>query len=473
MKFSTIKSSIFILVFLLSSISFSQCYGELQLGAGHIVSIKPNGSLWGWGLSNNGQLTNTMYNNPTPFQLSTATDWVRVSAGGYNTIGIKSNGTLWATGSNEYGGLGINSSIGQISNLQQIGTATNWLKVSSANFHSVALKTDGSIWAWGQNDTYQTGNNVCCVNQLSPVQVGTATDWVYIETGNDASCSFAIKSNGTLWGWGLNLAGLLGPSNVSNRKIPTQLNTDTDWASITVGGAHALALKTNGTLWSWGNGGSGQTGDGLGPTQFRSIPIQTGTDTWISVSGGFRSSFGVKSNGTLWAWGQNTYGELGLGNTIDQAFPAQIGTATNWVKVITTSVSGLQATLAIKSDGTVWGWGDNSAGQLGNGTNTNQLTPVQLTNLCVLENENFESETNGLNVYPNPAKESVTLNYNLATANAQIEIYDLSGRSVSKNELSSSTGELQINTSSYQAGIYIVVVKQDNKVIQQEKLIIE
>jgi alpha-tubulin suppressor-like RCC1 family protein len=450
----------------------AQCYGELQLGAGHIVSIKPNGTLWGWGLSNNGQLTNTMNNNPTPFQLSTATDWVRVSAGGYNTIGIKNNGTLWATGSNEYGGLGINSSIGQISNFQQIGTATNWLKVSSANFHSVALKTDGSIWAWGENTTYQTGNNICCVNQLTPVQVGTATDWVYIETGNDASCSFAIKSNGTLWGWGLNLAGLLGPSNVSNRKIPTQLNTDTDWASITVGGAHALALKTNGTLWSWGAGSNGQTGDGLGSV-YRSNPVQIGTDTWVSVSGGFQNSFGVKSNGTLWGWGRNDGGELGIGNTTLQTLPAQIGTATNWVKVITTSVSGLQATLAIKADGTVWGWGDNSAGQLGNGTNTNQLTPVQLTNLCVLGNENFVSETNGLSVYPNPAKESVTLNYNLATANAEIEIYDLSGRSVSKNELSSSNGELQINTSSYQAGIYIVVVKQNNNRILQQKLIIE
>jgi alpha-tubulin suppressor-like RCC1 family protein len=266
--------------------------------------------------------------------------------------------------------------------------------------------------------------------------------------------------------------GLLGPSNVSNRKIPTQLNTDTDWASITVGGAHALALKTNGTLWSWGAGSNGQTGDGLGSV-YRSNPVQIGTDTWVSVSGGFQNSFGVKSNGTLWGWGRNDGGELGIGNTTLQTLPAQIGTATNWVKVITTSVSGLQATLAIKADGTVWGWGDNSAGQLGNGTNTNQLTPVQLTNLCVLGNENFVSETNGLSVYPNPAKESVTLNYNLATPNAEIEIYDLSGRSVSKNELSSSTGELQINTSSYQAGIYIVVVKQDNKVIQQEKLIIE
>ena len=228
-----------------------QCYNGFQIGEYHVVSIKSDGTLWGWGSSDIGQLSITNLINPTPFQIGTATDWLKVSVGDYNTFIIKSNGTLWAMGKGSYGLLGNGSTNQSNPSLQQIGTATNWQKISASNEMTIGIRTDGTIWGWGQNDEYEMGNNTCCANQLTPIQIGTANHWVDIETSRGASV-FALKNDGTIWGWGLNLAGLLADNTVMARSVPTQLNTDTDWASIYVGAAHILALKTNGTLWSWG-----------------------------------------------------------------------------------------------------------------------------------------------------------------------------------------------------------------------------
>ncbi len=236
-----------------SASTYGQCYNGFQIGDYHVASIKSDGTLWGWGLSDIGQLSNTLFSNPTPFQLSPATDWSKVSAGDNNTFIIKSNGTLWAMGKGSYGLLGNGSTTQSNPTLQQIGTAANWQKISASTDMTIGLKTDGTIWGWGQNDQYEMGNNTCCANQLTPIQIGTANHWVDIETSRGASV-FALKNDGTIWGWGLNLGGLLADNTVMARSVPTQLNTDTDWASIHVGAAHILALKTNGTLWSWGGG---------------------------------------------------------------------------------------------------------------------------------------------------------------------------------------------------------------------------
>ena len=242
------------LLFLWISItSFGQCFDGFQIGSYHVVSIKSDGTLWGWGESDAGNLGNTNSINPSSFQIGTFSDWLKVSAGAYNTFIIKNNGTLWAMGDGRYGLLGNGSTTTINPTLQQIGTATNWQKISASSDMTIGLKTDGTIWGWGQNDEYEMGNNTCCANQLTPIQIGTANHWVDVETSLGASV-FALKNDGTIWGWGLNLAGLLADNTVMARSVPTQLNADTDWASIHVGAAHILALKTNGTLWSWGGG---------------------------------------------------------------------------------------------------------------------------------------------------------------------------------------------------------------------------
>ena len=373
------QKKILLLLLLITSQAFSQCFGNLSVGGAHVTTIKPNGTLWGWGYAEYGQLGNTSWNEPIPIQLGTATDWETVVSGVANTFVIKNNGTLWGTGNNEYGCLGVGSSAILFTSFQQIGTATNWTKIAAANFFTVGLKTDGTIWAWGQNDYFQIANGTIN-NQLTPSQIGSSTDWVEIETTSDRT-AFAIKSNGTLWAWGANSGMLLGSSAVSSFSTPTQLNTATDWSKLAAGGSsHILALKTNGTLWTWGNGTYGQLGNNATNSSFN--PIQIGTDTWIYIAAGSQTSFGIKSNGTLWSWGRNNSGQLGQGTTTNLLVPTQIGTDNDWVTIDTKNYD---FTVATKTDGSVWAWGDNYFGEFGNGTTTSSSVPVLISSICVLD----------------------------------------------------------------------------------------
>jgi alpha-tubulin suppressor-like RCC1 family protein len=376
-------------------------------------------------------------------------------------------------GDGRYGLLGNGSTTTINPTLQQIGTATNWQKISASSDMTIGLKTDGTIWGWGQNDQYEMGNNTCCANQLTPIQIGTANHWVDVETSLGASV-FALKNDGTIWGWGLNLAGLLGNSTVMARSIPTQLNADTDWASIHVGAAHILALKTNGTLWSWGGGEYGQTGDNFPSSYYRDTPTQVGTDTWSKVFAGWKVSFGIKTDGTLWAWGYNNLGQLGIGNTTNQFTPVQVGTDTNWVDVVSGGSGDDQFTIATKSDGTVWAWGDNQVGQYGNGTVGNPVyVPTLMTGLCAtLSTDEFQQE-NVFTMYPNPAKDVVTLQYDLAVANATVAIFDVTGRLIHDGALNSVTGSSELNVSAYPAGVYLVLVKQGAAMVSSSKLVVE
>lgn len=457
----------------ISAYTYSQCYNGFQIGDYHVVSIKSDGSLWGWGSSDIGQLSNTNLVNPTLFQIGTATDWLKVSTGPYNTFIIKNNGTLWAMGDGRYGLLGNGSTTTINPTLQQIGTATNWQKISASSDMTIGLKTDGTIWGWGQNDQYEMGNNTCCTNQLTPIQIGTANHWVDIETSRGASV-FALKNDGTIWGWGLNLAGLLGNSTVMARSIPTQLNADTDWASIHVGAAHILALKTNGTLWSWGGGEYGQTGDNFPSSYYRDTPTQVGTSAWSKVFAGWKVSFGIKPDGTLWAWGLNDVGQLGIGNTTNQFTPVQVGTDTDWVDVVSGGAGNDQFTIATKSDGTVWAWGDNQGGQYGNGTVGNPVyVPTLMTGLCATLSATEFQQENVFTMYPNPAKDLVTLDYNLTVTNATVSIYDVTGRLIHDVALNSFSGTNELHVSAYPAGVYLVLVKQGAEVVSSSKLVVE
>ena len=361
---------------------FSQCYESLTFGGLHTIAQKPDGSLWGWGQAGAGQLVTTSNVEPLPIQIGTATDWSFIETGNQNTFVIKNDGTLLGGGNNQYGALGINSTNTIITTFQQITTANDWVKVSASHFFALALKSDGTIWAWGQNDYYQLGNAPATTAELSPLQVGTDTDWVEISAGT-SSTSFAIKSDGTIWGWGFNPSSIIvSGSSTTSVAIPTQIGTDTDWQTMSVGGAHILAQKTDSTLWSWGGG----PGRGLGNVPTSNTPQQISTDKWISFSAGSGNrSFAIKSDGTLWAWGVNTSGRLGDGTTTDRYVPTQIGTDNNWNAV--QSGGGSFITMATKTDGSVWYWGGtNYYGTYGNGSSygsTYIMTPTQTQGICV------------------------------------------------------------------------------------------
>jgi alpha-tubulin suppressor-like RCC1 family protein len=453
---------------LFNALAFAQCFTSVSAGYNHVAGLKPNGTLWVWGWGNWGQQGNsTDFDEYAPHQLTTATNWQVFKSSQTNTFAIKSDGTLWGCGGNLYGGMGIGSTTEHVSVMTQIGTANNWKEIASGNFTTIALKTDNSLWGWGFNDGYQLGNNTCCNNQLTPIQIGTATDWKSVGASYSRS-GFAIKNNGTLWCWGTNIAGMLGGnSSVTERTVPTQFNAVTDWDKMSVGAAHILVLKTNGTLWAWGSADFGETGQNPGPTVDIAAPFQI-ADTWKAVAAGFRFSMGIKTDGTLWGWGINDVGQLGNGttNTINY-IPQQIGTAANWESVS----AGYQHTVALRTDGSLWTWGNNDFGQLGNGGTTPSATPTYLPIAgCTLGID--EEAATVMQLSPNPVGTEFSLNYKGIENVDAIVIYDLIGKEVYRiDALGNNAFSTSFNVASLQSGTYLVVLKNKNKKISSAKMI--
>jgi alpha-tubulin suppressor-like RCC1 family protein len=345
-------------------------------GAGTWPIAPLSAGLWGWGRNGSGQLGlgNTTYYS-SPKAVGSLTNWNNVSPFTYSAAAIKSDGTLWTWGYNDYGQLGLGNSGVTYSSPKQVGALTNWSTVSGGGRFCAAIKTDGTLWAWGNNGSGQLGSGNTTLYS-SPKQVGSLTNWLYIASGY--SFVLAIKTNGTLWSWGQNVYGQLGFGNTTNYSSPKQVGALTSWAAIASGGAHSLAIKTDGTIWSWGRNLYGQLG--LGNTTYYSSPKQIGSLTsWLKlgVSGTSDSSASIKTDGTLWMWGRNNFGQLGLGNSgtyTHRSSPVQVGALTDWLTVS----SGQYQTGALKTNGTAWSWGSNSGGQLGLGNTTYYSSPKQI-----------------------------------------------------------------------------------------------
>jgi alpha-tubulin suppressor-like RCC1 family protein len=215
------------------------------------------------------------------------------------------------------------------------------------------------LYSWGLNFNGELGLNDI-IDRSSPVQVGALTDWAQLATGSSGGgFSVAIKTNGQLWSWGNGTDGRLGHNNTITRSSPVQVGALTDWAQVSAGDNFCFAIKTNGTLWAWGANASGQLG--RNNRTDASSPVQVGALTdWAQVAAGSRCCAAIKTNGTLWTWGDNNQGKLGQGNVINRSSPVQVGALTDWSQV---SI-GIFCT-AIKTNGTLWSWVYNTNGQFG------------------------------------------------------------------------------------------------------------
>ena len=380
MKFSKLSLMITLLmlatVFNAVTVICQAATPKIAAGSQYTVILKGDGTLWAWGYNQDGELGDgTVVNRHSPVQIGTDTNWrqIAVSGGGDHTVALKNDGTLWAWGYNNEGQLGDGTFVDRRSPVQ-IGTDTDWTQISAGAYHTVALKNDGTLWAWGYNNEGQLGDGTF-VDRRSPVQIGTDTDWTQIST--DGHHTVAMKSNATLWAWGRNDYGQLGDGTFVDRRSPVQIGTDTDWTQISAGGFHTMALKNDGTLWAWGKNDEGELGDGT--MVDRRSPVQIGNNSdWAQISAGGFYTTAVKNDGTLWAWGYNNEGELGDGTFVDRHSPGQIGTDTDWTQI---SAGGYH-TLAMKSDGMLWAWGYNQYGQVGDGTVVDRRFPVQIVNIA-------------------------------------------------------------------------------------------
>jgi alpha-tubulin suppressor-like RCC1 family protein len=280
---------------------------------------------------------------------------------------------LYSWGSNGNGTLGDGTTISKSSPVQ-VGFTTNWLYVSTGGDvgTTVATKSDGTLWSWGGNSSGELGQGDV-INRSSPTQVGALTDWDQISMGF-ASVA-AVKSNGTLWTWGSNgSSGTLGDGQrLINRSSPAQVGALTNWLIASVGSLHCAAVKTDGTLWTWGANSFGQ----LGTTNVisRSSPVQVGALTnWYRASAGGSHTVATQTGGTAWAWGQNNEGQLGQSNVLRRSSPVQIGALTDWAQI----AGGVEHTGAVKTGGTLWMWGRNNEGQLGNASVDSASSPIQI-----------------------------------------------------------------------------------------------
>ncbi len=302
--------------------------------------------------------------------------FVQSSASTSHYLAVADDGTLWAWGLNRYGQLGDGTTTDRIDPVQ-VGRDRNWKQVKAAVLYSLAVKTDGTLWAWGNNSHGQLGDGTT-TNRIQPVQVGTDIDWELPSASSNLSnpSSLAIKTNGSLWFFGSDKDYQSGLSDeaphhiphVEMRTTPTQVGGGTyDWKVISVGECHTIGIKTDGTLWVWGRNIYRQVGYGIALETLKA-PLRLGTDAdWKTVAAGREFNLAIKQDGTLWAWGRNSHGELGNGVIGDyQAMATQVGTDRDWKMV----AADYYTALALKSDGSIWVWGNGENGQFGDGTVT-------------------------------------------------------------------------------------------------------
>ncbi len=340
------------------------------------AGIQPDHSAWSWGWDEFGQLGagGDFEDQFSPVRAGVDQDWRMVTGGSNHSLGIKEDGTLWGWGINQVGQMGDPSYPGRNGSPRQIGCDSDWHIVQAGGQHSLGIRTDGTLWAWGEDNVGQLGDGGTNTNQLIPVQIGTWTDWEVISASEDHS--FGIRANGTLWGWGSDMFGALGDGGADmNQDSPVQIGTDTDWVAVSTGGAHALGLKADGTLWAWGRDANGSLGDG-GLNIDQSSPVQIGTDsTWHIIATGGGHSMGIKTDGSLWAWGLDNQGQLGMGpGQANKSIPTRVGLESDW----DTIVGGPFFSLGMR-DGSLWSWGGDLDGQLGDGGgNVQQDSPVRV-----------------------------------------------------------------------------------------------
>ena len=365
-------------------------YDQTVAGDG---SYNLDDTFWAWGTNSYGRL-GINKGQPSPVKYSSpvqvpGTAWSKIATGnpeGWGGLVQKTDGTLWTWGGNGYGTLGQNDVIAYSSPVQ-IGTDTNWNKICNGARHWLGIKTDGTLWACGSNQQGQLGDGESVgpgeypstkYSMSSPIQLpGTWSD-----IGCLTSANYAIKTNGTLWAWGTNTSGRLGQNEQYRPQYssPVQVGSDTNWSKLfKTCDKFFLAIKTDGTLWGMGPSYGGNLGHrSPANNQGYSSPVQIPGTNWAECCGTYTSAYATKTDGTLWSWGANQYGELGHNERQQYHYssPVQIGTRTDWTGGHAKIRAGQMAAFFVDSAGALFSVGSGSQGQRNTDTSGNVSSPV-------------------------------------------------------------------------------------------------
>jgi len=360
--------------------------------------IQTGGSGWAWGRDSRGQLgIASTGDQPRPvevdFPRSVTAKAIAVAAGYEHSLAMLDDGSVWAWGRGENGRLG-NGQTGDQSTPVEVdfprSVTAKAIAVAAGWDHSLAALDDGSVWAWGYGGQGRLGNGQA-VDQSRPVEVdfprsvtakAIAVDggWMY---------SLAALDDGSVWAWGGGGEGELGNGQTGDQSTPVEVDfprsVTANAIAVAAGGYHSLALLDDGSVWAWGGGGQGQLGNGQQANQSTPVEVdfpRSVTANAIAVAAGWLHSLAALGDGSVWAWGDRSYGQLGIGQTtVDQSRPVEVDFPRSVTAKALAVAAGSWHSLALLDDGSIWAWGRGENGRLGNGQTDDQSKPVQVVDL--------------------------------------------------------------------------------------------
>lgn len=348
----------------------------IAAGWAHSISICADSTVMAEGNNDSGQLgENTTTNSNLPVSVSNLTGIITVSCGWNHSLALKSDGTVWAWGRNSDGQLGngtnTNSSIPV-----QVSGLTGVVDIAGGGEHCLAVKTDGTVWAWGSNSSGELGDGTTTASNIPVLVSGSAG---FDKVAGGAGHSLALKNDGTVWGFGSNGVGELGNGTNASSNIPVLAITLPGVTEISCGQNHSSCLNGDSTVSAWGDASFGQLGNGTITNSNVPTLVNTLTNiTYIAQGNMALHGLALKDDGTIWLWGHNGYGQLGNGSIVQINSPIQLTAPTGITEVAVGNVH----SMVTKDDGSVWIWGWNLYGNLGNGGNTDVYTPLEITAVC-------------------------------------------------------------------------------------------
>ncbi len=336
-------------------------WNKISSGSKHVIALKSDNTLWSWGINTYGQLGDGTYDNrSSPTQISSGTSWNNISAGDVHSIATDSTDKLYQWGPEYYPGTNVRIAP------TKLYTITSFTNSSNSN-NGAFIRSDGALYVWGNNSAGLLGlNNV--IHRSYPIQLGISS-WTAV--ASTLSTVIAIRADGGLFTWGVNSSGCLGDNTpvATTRSSPVQIGTSS-WISVSATFNNVVALRRDGSVFAWGANESGQLG--VSDIVSRSSPVQVGTSSWSFIASGYNASFAIRTDGSLWAWGVNNFGQLGISLATNRSSPVQIGTS-SW-----SSVSARTNVIALRFDNTLWSWGENTNGSLGINSTLSRSSPVQI-----------------------------------------------------------------------------------------------
>jgi len=345
------------------------------------VALDSDGDAWAWGQYSGGVLGDGTYQGrltPARVPMPPGVSFTSVAAGPSHVIALDTDGDAWTWGNAYDGASDPDNNPRMTPTRVQMPSGVTFVAVDAALARSVALASDGSVWAWGANASGQIGDGTT-VKRSAPTRAQMPDGVTFTDVGAGASRTVALASDGSLWAWGYNLAGESG-DYIDRVLTPTRLQTPpgVTFVAVDFGAGHSVALTADGSVWTWGINSDGQLGDGT--TNSRSAPTAVTMPpgrTFTAISAGGGSTIALASDGSAWAWGENRNGNLGDGTRTQRPTPVQAQAPSG---VIFTAIDNERThSVAIASDGSGWAWGANGRGELGNGEKGGgfRLVPVR------------------------------------------------------------------------------------------------